>query len=156
SGKTFNATTVATEMADSTSKIRRYLTGDVLETVGLFLKDNQYKNGDIRLALYELKDNELKDLLIANKQRIEVILSNTSKDRGGTKWDATNQQSRHDLHAAGVKVHDRMFNNNHIGHNKFAVWRQNGKPKAVMTGSTNWTSTGLCGQSNNALVITSD
>jgi phosphatidylserine/phosphatidylglycerophosphate/cardiolipin synthase-like enzyme len=47
-----------------------------------------------------------------------------------------------------------MFNNNHIGHNKFAVWL-NPTPKAVMTGSTNWTPTGLCGQSNNALVLQS-
>ena len=155
-GMPFNATTVANEIADPTSKIRKYLTGDVLETVGLFLTDAQYRNGNLRLALYELKDDELKRLLIANKDRIEVILSNTSKDRGGTKWDATNQKARKDLHAAGVKIHDRMFNNNHIGHNKFAVWRDGDTPRAVMTGSTNWTATGLCGQSNNALIIASD
>ena len=50
-------------------------------------------------------------------------------------------------------VTDRLFNNNHIGHNKFAVYRDaQGNPQAVMTGSTNWTSTGICGQSNNAFV----
>ncbi|TIQ01560.1 MAG: hypothetical protein E5X57_34365, partial [Mesorhizobium sp.] len=39
------------------------------------------------------------------------------------------------------------------GHNKFAVYRDaQGKPQAVMTGSTNWTSTGICGQSNNAFI----
>jgi phosphatidylserine/phosphatidylglycerophosphate/cardiolipin synthase-like enzyme len=153
-GETFNPGTVADEMADRDSNIRKYLTGDVLETVTLFLTDEKYKDGNVRLALYELKDQELVDLLIANGSRIEVILSNTSKEAG--KWDATNRKSRKALHAAGVKIHDRMFNNNHIGHNKFAVWREGSTPHAVMTGSTNWTSTGLCGQSNNALVITAD
>jgi len=155
-GKPFNPTTVANEMADPTSDIRRYLTGDVLETVSLLLKDEQFKDGDLRLALYELKDAELKQLLLDNKDRVEVILSNSSKDRGGTKWDTTNHLARLELHKAGVKIHDRMFNNNHIGHNKFAVWRRGDKAHAVMTGSTNWTSTGLCGQSNNALIVTSD
>lgn len=154
-GKTFNQTTVAAEMADRNSDVRKYLTGDVLDTLTLFLKDPKYKGGNLRLALYELKDQELVDLLLANKDRIEVILSNTSKDDSG-KWDATNRDSRKALHAAGVTIHDRMFNNNHIGHNKFAVWRKGSKPHAVMTGSTNWTSTGLCGQSNNALIVTSD
>jgi phosphatidylserine/phosphatidylglycerophosphate/cardiolipin synthase-like enzyme len=49
-----------------------------------------------------------------------------------------------------------MFNNGHIGHNKFAVYVGAGEvPKAVLTGSTNWTPTGLCGQSNNAVIIES-
>jgi phosphatidylserine/phosphatidylglycerophosphate/cardiolipin synthase-like enzyme len=153
-GLPFNKDTVSKEIAKPDSDIRKYLTGDVLETVSLFLEDDQYKNGDVRLALYELKDPELVDLLIKNKKRIEVILSNTSKDKSG-KWDTTNRDARKRLHDQGVKVHDRMFNNNHIGHNKFAVFRQGGQAKAVMTGSTNWTSTGLCGQSNNAFVIES-
>ena len=154
-GKPFNPKSVSDEMADSKSNIRKYLTGDVLDTVTLFLTDPQYRDTDLRLALYELKDQELVDLLIANKDRIEVILSNTSKDDGG-KWDATNKDSRKALHAAGVKIHDRMFNNNHIGHNKFAVLRKGSTAHAVMTGSTNWTSTGLCGQSNNALIVAAD
>ncbi|TGV63991.1 hypothetical protein EN803_34840, partial [Mesorhizobium sp. M2D.F.Ca.ET.160.01.1.1] len=69
------------------------------------------------------------------------------------KWDLGNAPFRKRLHDAGVVVTDRLFNNNHIGHNKFAVYRDaQGDPRAVMTGSTNWTSTGICGQSNNAFV----
>jgi phosphatidylserine/phosphatidylglycerophosphate/cardiolipin synthase-like enzyme len=150
-GAVFNKKTVADEIAKPTSDIRKYLTGDVLDTVTLFLNDDKYKNGNVRLALYELKDDELVDLLIKNKRRIEVILSNTSKNATG--WDGTNQPARKRLHKEGVKVHDRMFNNNHIGHNKFAVFRDGKQPKVVMTGSTNWTSTGLCGQSNNAFIL---
>ena len=155
-GKSFDVGTIASEIADRTSPIRAYLTGDVLQTVGLFLTDPAYAKGRVRFALYELHDDELIELLIAHKDRIEIILSNTSKARGGTTWDATNADARQRLRQAGVTVHNRMFNNNHIGHNKFAVWLDaKGVPSAVMTGSTNWTATGLCGQTNNAVVITS-
>jgi phosphatidylserine/phosphatidylglycerophosphate/cardiolipin synthase-like enzyme len=47
-----------------------------------------------------------------------------------------------------------MLKKGHIGHNKFVVYVKNG-PKAVLSGSTNWTPTGLCAQSNNAIVIES-
>src|SRR5262245_13841411 len=43
---------------------------------------------------------------------------------------------------------------NHIGHNKFAVYEDGqGRARAVLFGATNWTSTGLCAQTNNTLVI---
>jgi phosphatidylserine/phosphatidylglycerophosphate/cardiolipin synthase-like enzyme len=153
-GKEFNKKNIADAIADPNSEIRSYLTGDVLETLKLFLTEKKYAKGKLRLALYELKDKELVDILIKNKRRLEVILSNTGKSRGGKAWDVTNKESRAALKKAGVKIHDRLFNNSHIGHNKFAVWL-NPTPKAVMTGSTNWTSTGLCGQSNNALILES-
>jgi phosphatidylserine/phosphatidylglycerophosphate/cardiolipin synthase-like enzyme len=41
-----------------------------------------------------------------------------------------------------------------IGHNKFVVHvDQAGTPQAVFTGSTNWTSTGIAGQTNNAILV---
>jgi hypothetical protein len=110
----------------------------------------------VRLALYELADKELCHLLLANNQRIQLILSNTAKDKGGTDWDVENAPIRQALKDAPCDVHDRMFNNGHIGHNKFAILvGGDGNPKAVMTGSTNWTSTGLCGQTNNWMIIES-
>jgi phosphatidylserine/phosphatidylglycerophosphate/cardiolipin synthase-like enzyme len=58
----------------------------------------------------------------------------------------------------GDRLQNRMFNNSaHIGHNKFAVLvNSGGTPIAVWTGSTNWTPTGLCAQSNNTLVVESE
>ena len=56
-----------------------------------------------------------------------------------------------------MKKYDRFFNNDErIGHNKFVIYLENNVAKKIMTGSTNWTYTGLCGQSNNAAIIESD
>ena len=72
------------------------------------------------------------------------------------KWDGTNTDSRKRLRDKVAEFHDRMFNNSaHIGHNKFGVLvdRRSKQPKAVLAGSTNWTFTGLCTQSNNVIVL---
>ena len=50
---------------------------------------------------------------------------------------------------------DCILRKGDIPHNKFMVLSENGKPTMVLSGSTNWTSTGLCTQTNNALVIES-
>ena len=76
-------------------------------------------------------------------------------------WDTENDDPRAQLHkAAGTekdRVIDRMFNSSaRIGHNKLAVYVTGGKPTAVMTGSTNWTETGLCAQSNNCIIVEDD
>jgi phosphatidylserine/phosphatidylglycerophosphate/cardiolipin synthase-like enzyme len=132
---------------------RKYLAGDVIPLIHeLFAR-----KGKFFLGLYELEDSELEDILIANKSRIQVILSNTSagKDK---KWDARNKAARQRLIDGGVDIQHRMFNNSiHIGHNKFVVHvPPNGGARSVLTGSTNWTSTGLAGQTNNALLIEND
>ena len=53
-----------------------------------------------------------------------------------------------------AKIHNRLLPNNQIGHNKFVVYvDKNGKASAVLLGSTNWTPTGLCAQTNNTIVL---
>jgi phosphatidylserine/phosphatidylglycerophosphate/cardiolipin synthase-like enzyme len=53
------------------------------------------------------------------------------------------------------KIQHRMFNGSgHIGHNKFIVYVDDaGTAKSVLTGSTNWTWSGIAGQSNNCIRI---
>src|SRR5262249_41739675 len=53
---------------------------------------------------------------------------------------------------------DRLLpKGNYIGHNKFVVYVDSGgTPRVVLTGSTNWTPTGICAQSNNIVVFTDD
>jgi len=130
---------------------RKYLAGDVLP----LLHELFSRPGTFLLALYELEDVELEKLLLDNKDRVELILANTSADTHGN-WDIRNAPARKNLRTAlGSRLQDRMFNNNiHIGHNKFVVHLdQSGTPQAVFTGSTNWTATGIAGQTNNALLI---
>jgi phosphatidylserine/phosphatidylglycerophosphate/cardiolipin synthase-like enzyme len=55
---------------------------------------------------------------------------------------------------ATVTLFDHLVKKGHFAHNKFVVFCDaNGTPQRVLTGSTNWTSSDLCTQANNALII---
>src|SRR5262249_50241949 len=73
----------------------------------------------------------------------------------GPHEDDADAKNRQALKDAGVNVIDRILGKGDIPHNKFMVLTQNDTPTAVLSGSTNWTSTGLCTQTNNALIIES-
>ena len=138
------------KLRDPADAHRKYLAGDVLP----LLHELFARPGTFHLALYELEDSELQQLLLANAGRVHVILSNTGKNAAG-EWDDRNHAAREELRVAGVDVQPRMFNNAiHIGHNKFVVHvAPDGTPQAVFTGSINWTWTSVAGQTNNALLI---
>ena len=140
------------KLEDPADPHRKYLAGDVLPLI----RELFARPGEFFLGLYELEDRELQDILLANKDRIHVILANTGLV--DAKWDGRNKEARKELIDAGVDIQHRMFNNaTHIGHNKFVVHLPpGGGPRAVFTGSTNWTSTGVAGQTNNALLIDDD
>jgi phosphatidylserine/phosphatidylglycerophosphate/cardiolipin synthase-like enzyme len=131
---------------------RKYLAGDVLPLFHEFME----RNGEFFLALYELEDDELEQLIIDNKERVHVVLANSGADDDGA-WDVRNAPARRRVRKAlgAGRFQDRMFNNSiHIGHNKFVVHVDTaGVARAVLTGSTNWTATGVAGQTNNALLI---
>ncbi|BCH27857.1 hypothetical protein MesoLjLb_76420 [Mesorhizobium sp. L-8-3] len=137
------------KISDPNDPHRKYLAGDVLP----LLRELFSRPGEFYLGLYELEDRELIDLLLTNSDRIHVILANTGAE--GKVWDRRNAEARQALIDAGVDIQHRMFNNStHIGHNKFVVHvPTGGVPAAVFTGSTNWTQTGIAGQTNNALLI---
>lgn len=122
---------------------RKRLAGQMLFNINSFFK----QKGKFYCALYELSDEELIGILEKSKDA-EIILSTSE----------SNTESRKTLHKAmknGVlKVYDRFMSGNSIGHNKFVVYIDSkGKPRSVLTGSTNWTPTGLCGQTNNLVII---
>jgi phosphatidylserine/phosphatidylglycerophosphate/cardiolipin synthase-like enzyme len=103
-------------------------------------------------ALYELNDPELIAALKALGTKANVILANgafSSKDLD------ENRAAREDLRSSSeVHVHDRLVSSGHFAHNKFAVvCDAQGSAQKVLTGSTNWTVSGLCSQANNGLVI---
>ena len=147
---TIEANELMDKLANPNDPHRKYLAGDVLP----LLHELFARPGTFCLALYELEDAELEQLILANRTRVELILANTGVSGG--EWDVRNAPARRRLRAAlGARLQDRMFNNStHIGHNTFVVHLDPaGAPQAVFSGSTNWTSTGIAGQTNNALLI---
>ena len=148
-------------ITDPNDPIRKNLEGQLFEGVTSLLDRCDSQGGTINAALYELNDpNGLEKRLQAagqgNPKSRTVILGNEQGVGPDKKpiMDADSQNRAH-LKAAGVNVIDRILGKGSIPHNKFMVLSQNNAPVAVLTGSTNWTSTGLCTQTNNALVIES-
>jgi phosphatidylserine/phosphatidylglycerophosphate/cardiolipin synthase-like enzyme len=130
--------------------LRKALAGQLTEGVESLLQRAESNGGSCYAALYELNDPELLERLLGMKDRLHLILSNAGPD------DATNESARQSLHDNGTDITDRMLGSSHIGHNKFVVYVDAvGAPQAVLLGSTNWTDTGLCAQSNNAVVVES-
>jgi hypothetical protein len=56
-------------------KIRRYLAGDILPALASLFERAIEIDGAVHLALYELDDRELVDLLAVNQERLQLILT---------------------------------------------------------------------------------
>jgi hypothetical protein len=129
--------------------LRESLAGDFLTAVPSLLNRAKETAGQCYAALYELSDTELLEQLVGSPF-VHLILSNTGTD------DAENRPARQTLHESNVDIVDRLLPSGHIGHNKFMVLcDSHDTPTTVLTGSTNWTATGLCAQSNNCIIIES-
>ncbi len=151
------------------SSLRDSLSGDMVEALVDFL-DRAKDSGRIYAGLYELNDPQLKEKLKGLGSKLSIILSNSVEKKNDTSrpkyknrkgedvfhqitLDA-NEEIRNELKELGAETHARVMPNSHIGHNKFLVYvDQFEVPKAVLFGSTNWTSSGLCTQTNNTLII---
>src|SRR5262245_21091467 len=153
---------LAPHITDPTDPIRIRLMGQLFEAVTSLLDRADATNGTVNAALYELNDPKGLERRLQATDRGQpasrrVILGNeqvaaTETEPASEDADAEN---RANLKAAGVTVIDRILRKGGIPHNKFMVLSQGGAPAAVLSGSTNWTSTGLCTQTNNVLVVES-
>jgi hypothetical protein len=127
--------------------LRQALAGQILEGLESLLDLALQQGGSCYAALYELTDPELLQKLL-NLPSLHLILSNTAPG------DKENTPARQALHEKGIDIIDRFVPSGHIGHNKFVVYvGPNNQPQAVLLGSTNWTDTAICAQSNNALLV---
>ncbi len=109
--------------------------------------------GSIYAALYELNDPELINALVALGKNCNLILGNGAFKSNTAPNNDENAAVRAKLKTK-VNVIDRIVPLGHFAHNKFVVFCDAaGKPQQVLTGSTNWTSSGLCTQANNGLII---
>jgi phosphatidylserine/phosphatidylglycerophosphate/cardiolipin synthase-like enzyme len=127
--------------------LRQALAGQILEGLENLLDRALQEGGSCYAALYELTDPELLQKLL-NLPSLRLILSNTAPN------DRENKPARQALHEKGIDIIDRFVPSGHIGHNKFVVYvGPDSRPGAVLLGSTNWTDTAICAQSNNALLV---
>jgi len=129
---------------------RNYLAGPLgkklFELLDSAIKDKR----EIYAVLYELNDPELEAKLAKFGKRAHVVLANGSVSKKG---EDQNESARKGL-SGKIDLHDRMCSPRALGHNKFLVLCDaQGKPALVWTGSQNWTSTGLCTQANNSVLI---
>ena len=127
---------------------RAFLEGDLGARMTSLLAAAGKPGAALHAALYELGDERLEDGLIAAGVHLNLILAN-----GSDKSGDGNATSRAHLNGAGISTIDRLLKSKGLGHNKFAVLSDRKGPRAVWTGSTNWSTTGLCTQINNALLI---
>jgi phosphatidylserine/phosphatidylglycerophosphate/cardiolipin synthase-like enzyme len=128
---------------------RLYLAGDALHEILAFLRDADRRGSTIHAAIYEMNDQELVDALKPFGHRGHVLLGNGS---------ATKPSVAQELTAAGLEVKHRDLSHHGLSspsvHNKFVVESDaRGNASRVLTGSTNWTTTGLCTQLNNVLIV---
>ena len=148
-------------ISDPADPIRIRLSGQLFEGVTALLDRADAQGGTISGALYELNDPKglEKRLQAADHgtpgSRTVILGNEQAVASDGSAIEDADAENRANLKAAGVNVIDRLLGKGSIPHNKFMVLTQNGAPAAVLSGSTNWTSTGLCTQTNNALVIES-
>jgi phosphatidylserine/phosphatidylglycerophosphate/cardiolipin synthase-like enzyme len=151
---------------DTNDPIRKMLAGEAVTALTSLLARARKEKGKCFLALYELTDGFLIEEIEKTIGHVELILSNADgsknvKEDDGKKktvkvYDMTNAITRKRLiQSLGASFHNRLLpKGNYIGHNKFVVYVDaDNVPQAVLTGSTNWTATGLCAQSNNVIVI---
>src|SRR5262249_1537031 len=135
-------------IADPDSKIRKFLAGELRDKLLDLLKETSDGGGHVFAALFELDDPELIPHLQAFGKRAHILLGNGSVKHKG---DDENHVARDDLKVC--EVHNRMTAPRALAHNKFLViCDSHMTPQAVWTGSTNWTKSGLCTQSNNAVL----
>jgi len=141
-----------------TDTLRASLSGDMVEALTDFVARAK-SGGKLYAALYELHDQELVPLLEKAGTKLSIVLSNAMQQEvrpvGAPKVEVDgNQDARDRLTKTASAMFNRLLPNNQIGHNKFVVYvDKTGHPRAVLFGSTNWTPTGLCAQTNNTVVL---
>ncbi|HWA70792.1 MAG TPA: phospholipase D-like domain-containing protein [Polyangiaceae bacterium] len=150
-----NSKGLLTQIQNEKSALRASLSGDMVEALTEFVARAK-KSGTIYAALYELHDQQLLDALAGLGTRLKIVLSNAAVEDPKTKKKVDGNDPARQRLAKTTKQQEvnRILSSGHIGHNKFLVYVNGaGKPKAVLCGSTNWTPTGLCAQTNNTLVL---
>jgi phosphatidylserine/phosphatidylglycerophosphate/cardiolipin synthase-like enzyme len=133
--------------------LRNALSGLLRPQILDLLSTVKTSGGHIFAALYELNDPELIQALTSLGKNCHLLLGNGAFKNNTPPNNDENAQVRQRLRPV-VDLHDRIVSEGHFAHNKFVVFCDSNKnPQTVLTGSTNWTDTGLCTQANNSVII---
>jgi len=131
---------------------REELGGELMSAMQVLLQEAAQGSNQLYCVLFELNDPDLLGRLLSIGERANVVLANGSPQPPQTD---ENKSARQALSAKGVRVYDRMVPKGSLAHNKFAViCNGQREPLKAWSGSTNWTMTGLCTQSNNGIMFT--
>jgi phosphatidylserine/phosphatidylglycerophosphate/cardiolipin synthase-like enzyme len=140
-------------VAEPGNQLRNALSGLLRPEILSLLADAKKNKEKIFAALYELNDPELIPALEALGHDCNLILANGAFKGNNPPDNDENAAVRAQLKSK-INVFDRIVKLGHFAHNKFVVFCDaSGTPQRVLTGSTNWTSSGLCTQANNGLII---
>jgi len=138
------------------NQLRMDLAGEMIATLTDFL-GRAKESGTIYAALYELTDVELIQGLVDVGDRLNIVLADigaVKPKKGGTTAPPENDAAWGKIHPLTQRTSFyRQPPSGHIVHNKFLIYADQSGPQAVLAGSTNWTDTGLCAQTNNAIII---
>jgi phosphatidylserine/phosphatidylglycerophosphate/cardiolipin synthase-like enzyme len=133
------------------NSLRKALGGDLLETLIGLLTQALASASSVYVAMFELDDVQLLQILGQFGSRANVILSNGNAAKRGAD---RNLQQRTILRASGVNVIDRFLKWGRLAHNKFVVvCNSAGSPTTVWTGNVSWLSSALCARDNCAVTI---
>ncbi|MGH9663510.1 MAG: phospholipase D-like domain-containing protein, partial [Bryobacteraceae bacterium] len=147
-----NKTTLMAVVQKPGDPLRNALSGMLRPEVLKLLQDAKTAGGSVFAALYELNDPELIKALSALGSKANLILANGAFKPPANDENAAIRAKLKSEHK--VQVFDRLVSSGHFAHNKFlVVCDASGKAQKVLTGSTNWTASGLCTQANNGLII---
>ena len=137
------------ELKDTAFPPRKYLSGHAREALLGFLGGADRRGSQIYAAVYECDDEEIIAGIKAFGDRGHYLMGNGDGNLPGLADE---------LRGAGLEVHERDLS--HAGrsspsvHNKFVLEANAaGDALRVLTGSLNWTTSGLCTQLNNTLTI---
>ena len=141
------------KLATPGDALRERLAGSMLRVMTKLPKAAADEGGTIYAALSELSDPDLLAALMA-APKLRLILSNT-----GGKDDTANAAARAALHERARQkgpdweIIDRFVPGGHKSHNKYVVLvGADGVPRAVQTGTANFTTQAITLQSNIAMI----
>ena len=131
-------------------KAFEWLSRGLNEALDEFIRSSEPGRHALRIAAYEFNYDELlkvvKEVLDTGVD-IRIVYD--------ARKDNPKIRNREAVAAAGLESvsHERTQPKSYISHNKFIVKLQNGQPKSVWTGGTNFSEGGIYGHSNVAHVV---